>query len=143
MLDCSTIVGIGSAIASGVIAFLIWRTKAAQNKTDSANLMVKLREPLTTTEPNPISETIHALRENQPYDEDGLIDLLNHFELVVIFHNDGVLTSKHVKEFYVPFWKLLVKDHSVKQHIERQQKVEPTAYENFVGLLKKWKYYPA
>lgn len=131
MVDLLTIVATISG--SIMVALVIWLTHSRmhqryleqqkrQAKLDSARLVVEIDKQYRTDEFRTVLENVHAGWHDEFEEWENhkhLIRFLNYTSMVCAFHEDNILTDKHMMWFYDETLIALDSNNWIHEHIKK------------------------
>ncbi len=129
------VAAIGIVIATSSLIVTAHQTKK-RSKVSSANLILELLKPWREEHVKKLLSEIADPSITQ-YDEKELSYLLNHFEDIAVFENDGTLSTNHVVEFFGADLKYIRDDKFIQNYIKKWVEKNPNYY--FVNLNQLFK----
>lgn len=128
-------------IVSSITAFFLWYQIRKQTKVDSAKFTMDFFDKIQA---NNIS-TIHHIRDRhkgdstKPYDAQQIRMLLNQFEYMSKFWEDGLIKLNHITNMFGKTLRNIKNDEEINNIIILEQKYNKHAYTEIEKLLKQIK----
>lgn len=136
--SATSIIGVGIAI---ITAFFLWYQIHKQTKVDSARFSMDF---LARTGRN-YQGLLKEVKEKEEGKNTALYDparirlMLNHFEYIATFEDDGIINIRHIDEIFGQALLRIEKDVEIQKIISDTRKNDMTVYSNLVSLLEKIK----
>ena len=137
LMEIMTVVaGIGSSCVAVVVLFVHLRQHKIQIRATSADLALKMLEYWSESRYPDFAEFIERLHASKVAEDDPKIPLfLGALEEVAIFWKEGTITDNHVKEFFGPDLRGILKNDPVHNYLKERHK--GSTYANLWELLGK------
>lgn len=126
-------------VVAGITALFLWIQIAKQTKVDSATFSMTFFDKVLKDNTVTINHIRDRHKDNSttPYDEKQIRLLLNQFEYMARFWQDGVLKLSHITNMFGKTLRNIKKDTEIQNIISKEQEYNPRAYTEIKKLLDK------
>jgi len=127
---------LGIAIGASTV-FLAWRHQIIQKKTNSVNVSMNLLKRFEDKDFRDVSDFLAT--DKTPSDdwdkENELLKLMNYFEDMGLYEDEGVLKIKHIIQMHRDTLRLIKENKHTKKLLEEHRKKDPKFYYIFLTKL--------
>ena len=129
------VAGVGSIIIAGAIICVHWHQHRLQIKSNSADLITRIREDWSMSRNPEFGKFLQKLAKGIVTANDPMIPpFIRVLEKVAIFWEEGTLTKNHVKEFFGANLKHIVDNKPVHDYLKDRWAEKP--HPHFTNLKK-------
>lgn len=138
-MEVDILVAIGGFFIAGITAIALFYQIQKQTKIESGKFSIEFLVRTGEKYKDTISHIrARAVQKNfEPYDPKEIRLLLNHFEYIAVFEQDGLIKLDHIREMFGQVLLRIDRDDKIKQIMDDTRKNNKTIYSNLISLLSK------
>lgn len=138
-MEVEILVAFIGIVIAGITASALFYQIQKQTKIESGKFSIEFLLRTSEKYRDAISH-IRARAEQknfEPYDPKKIRLLLNHFEYIAVFEQDGLIKLDHISEMFGQALLRIDRDDKIKQIMDDARINDKTIYSNLISLLCK------